>query len=313
MNEMSTTDIDGEGPPKAKAQSIDVDGSPQDEEEEAYAEADDIHEVSPTPSPKRSSSDSDEDSDSSDDSELDRMFAGGGDNDGGDVTASDAVTSEDKNKNEAAVRAAIASKFTVPTATSPTSTTSTTINNNNNNNNNITKQLSANWGLVKQAVAVNTTPKDDLWSAIKEAIGESKEDETHRNDKNDTNSSFTFKNFRRELSMIRRSSMESENGSPWTGEDSEKSLWSAGSGDGSYDYHDEDDDDDDDDEQHYEEELPIFASVKRVGRRLDRKKSLVQSIRRTALTSSTLSSMSGSASFTDFLKLTNDEAAKEWA
>ena len=311
MNEMSTTDVDGEGPPKP--QSVDVDGAPPREDEEAYAEADDIHEVSPTPSPKRSSSDSDEDSDSSDDSELDRMFAGAGDN-GGDVKASDAVTSEDKNKNEAAVRAAIASKFTVPTATSPTSATSTTINNNNNDN--INKQLSAKWGLVKQAVAVNTTPKDDLWSAIKEAIGESKEDEIHRNDKNDTNSSFTFKNFRRELSMIRRSSMESENGSPWTGEDSEKSLWSAGSGDGSYEddnnnHHDEDDDDDD--EQHYEEELPIFASVKPVGRRLDRKKLLVQSIRRTALTSSTLSSMSGSASFTDFLKLTNDEAAKEWA
>ena len=303
---MSTTDVDGEGPPKA----------PQDQDDEAYAEADDVHEVSPTPSPKRSSSDSDEDSDSSDDSELDRMFAGGGDN-GGDVTASDAVTSEDKNKNEAAVRAAIASKFTVPTATSPTSTTSTTTTTNNNNNN-ITKQLSAHWGLVKQAVAVNTTPKDDLWSAIKEAIGESKEDETHRNDKNDTNSSFTFKNFRRELSMIRRSSMESENGSPWTGEDSEKSLWSAGSGDGSYEddnnnNHHDDEDDEDDDEHHYEEELPIFASIKRVGRRLDRKKSLVQSIRRTALTSSTLSSMSGSASFNDFLKLTNDEAAKEWA
>ena len=183
------------------------------------------------------------------------------------------------------------------------------------NNNN--KQLSPHWGLVKQAVAVNTTPKDDLWSAIKEAIGESKEDETHRNDKNDTNSSFTFKNFRRELSIIRRSSMESENGSPWTGEDSEKSLWSAGSGDGSYEddnnNHHDDEDDEDDDEHHYEEELPIFASIKRVGRRLDRKKSLVQSIRRTALTSSTLSSMSGSASFNDFLKLTNDEAAKEWA
>ena len=312
---MSTTDVDGEGPPKAQS----IDGAPQDEAY-AYAEADDVHEVSPTPSPKRSSSDSDEDSDSSDDSELDRMFTGTGDN-GGDVTASDAVTSEDKNKNEAAVRAAIASKFTVPTATSPTSTTSTTTtnnNNNNNNNNNITKQLSAHWGLVKQAVAVNTTPKDDLWSAIKEAIGESKEDETHRNDKNDTNSSFTFKNFRRELSMIRRSSMESENGSPWTGEDSEKSLWSAGSGDGSYEddnnnNHHDDEDDEDDDEHHYEEELPIFASIKRVGRRLDRKKSLVQSIRRTALTSSTLSSMSGSASFNDFLKLTNDEAAKEWA
>ena len=307
---MSTTDVDGEGPPKAQS----IDGAPQDEAY-AYAEADDVHEVSPTPSPKRSSSDSDEDSDSSDDSELDRMFAGGGDN-GGDVTASDAVTSEDKNKNEAAVRAAIASKFTVPTATSPTSTTSTTTTTNNNNNN-ITKQLSAHWGLVKQAVAVNTTPKDDLWSAIKEAIGESKEDETHRNDKNDTNSSFTFKNFRRELSIIRRSSMESENGSPWTGEDSEKSLWSAGSGDGSYEddnnNHHDDEDDEDDDEHHYEEELPIFASIKRVGRRLDRKKSLVQSIRRTALTSSTLSSMSGSASFNDFLKLTNDEAAKEWA
>ena len=301
---MSTTDVDGEGPPKA----------PQDQDDEAYAEADDVHEVSPTPSPKRSSSDSDEDSDSSDDSELDRMFAGAGDNDGGDVKASNDVTSAEDN-NEAAVRAAIASKFTVPTATSPTSTTSTTTTNNNNNN--ITKQLSAHWGLVKQAVAVNTTPKDDLWSAIKEAIGESKEDETHRNDKNDTNSSFTFKNFRRELSMIRRSSMESENGSPWTGEDSEKSLWSAGSGDGSYEddnnNHHDDEDDEDDDEHHYEEELPIFASIKRVGRRLDRKKSLVQSIRRTALTSSTLSSMSGSASFNDFLKLTNDEAAKEWA
>ena len=305
---MSTTDVDGEGPPKA----------PQDQDDEAYAEADDVHEVSPTPSPKRSSSDSDEDSDSSDDSELDRMFAGAGDNDGGDVKASNDVTSAEDN-NEAAVRAAIASKFTVPTATSPTSTTSTTTTTNNNNNN-ITKQLSAHWGLVKQAVAVNTTPKDDLWSAIKEAIGESKEDETHRNDKNDTNSSFTFKNFRRELSMIRRSSMESENGSPWTGEDSEKSLWSAGSGDGSYEddnnnHHDDEDDEDDedDDEHHYEEELPIFASIKRVGRRLDRKKSLVQSIRRTALTSSTLSSMSGSASFNDFLKLTNDEAAKECA
>ena len=301
---MSTTDVDGEGPPKA----------PQDQDDEAYAEADDVHEVSPTPSPKRSSSDSDEDSDSSDDSELDRMFAGAGDNDGGDVKASNDVTSAEDN-NEAAVRAAIASKFTVPTATSPTSTTSTTTTTNNNNN--ITKQLSAHWGLVKQAVAVNTTPKDDLWSAIKEAIGESKEDETHRNDKNDTNSSFTFKNFRRELSMIRRSSMESENGSPWTGEDSEKSLWSAGSGDGSYEddnnNHHDDEDDEDDDEHHYEEELPIFASIKRVGRRLDRKKSLVQSIRRTALTSSTLSSMSGSASFNDFLKLTNDEAAKEWA
>ena len=301
---MSTTDVDGEGPPKA----------PQDQDDEAYAEADDVHEVSPTPSPKRSSSDSDEDSDSSDDSELDRMFAGAGDNDGGDVKASNDVTSAEDN-NEAAVRAAIASKFTVPTATSPTSTTSTTT---TTNNNNITKQLSAHWGLVKQAVAVNTTPKDDLWSAIKEAIGESKEDETHRNDKNDTNSSFTFKNFRRELSMIRRSSMESENGSPWTGEDSEKSLWSAGSGDGSYEddnnnNHHDDEDDEDDDEHHYEEELPIFASIKRVGRRLDRKKSLVQSIRRTALTSSTLSSMSGSASFNDFLKLTNDEAAKEWA
>ena len=300
---MSTTDVDGEGPPKA----------PQDQDDEAYAEADDVHEVSPTPSPKRSSSDSDEDSDSSDDSELDRMFAGAGDNDGGDVKASNDVTSAEDN-NEAAVRAAIASKFTVPTATSPTSTTSTTT---TTNNNNITKQLSAHWGLVKQAVAVNTTPKDDLWSAIKEAIGESKEDETHRNDKNDTNSSFTFKNFRRELSIIRRSSMESENGSPWTGEDSEKSLWSAGSGDGSYEddnnNHHDDEDDEDDDEHHYEEELPIFASIKRVGRRLDRKKSLVQSIRRTALTSSTLSSMSGSASFNDFLKLTNDEAAKEWA
>ena len=303
---MSTTDVDGEGPPKA----------PQDQDDEACAEADDVHQVSPTPSPKRSSSDSDEDSDSSDDSELDRMFAGAGDNDGGDVKASNDVTSAEDN-NEAAVRAAIASKFTVPTATSPTSTTSTTTTTNNNNNN-ITKQLSAHWGLVKQAVAVNTTPKDDLWSAIKEAIGESKEDETHRNDKNDTNSSFTFKNFRRELSMIRRSSMESENGSPWTGEDSEKSLWSAGSGDGSYEddnnnNHHDDEDDEDDDEHHYEEELPIFASIKRVGRRLDRKKSLVQSIRRTALTSSTLSSMSGSASFNDFLKLTNDEAAKEWA
>ena len=117
--------------------------------------------------------------------------------------------------------------------------------------------------------------------------------------------------------MIRRSSMESENGSPWTGEDSEKSLWSAGSGDGSYEdnnnNHHDDEDDEDDDEHHYEEELPIFSSVKRVGSRFDHKKSLVQSIRRTALTSSTLSSMSGSASFTDFLKLTNDEAAKEWA
>ena len=305
---MSTTDVDGEGPPKA----------PQDQDDEAYAEADDVHEVSPTPSPKRSSSDSDEDSDSSDDSELDRMFAGAGDNDGGDVKASNDVTSAEDN-NEAAIRAAIASKFTVPTATSPTSTTSTTTTTNNNNNN-ITKQLSAHWGLVKHAVAVNTTPKDDLWSAIKEAIGESKEDETHRNDKNDTNSSFTFKNFRRELSIIRRSSMESENGSPWTGEDSEKSLWSAGSGDGSYEddnnnHHDDEDDEDDedDDEHHYEEELPIFASIKRVGRRLDRKKSLVQSIRRTALTCSALSSMSGSTSFNDILKLTNDEAAKEWA
>ena len=287
-----------------------TDGAPQDEEAYAYAEADDIQEISPTPSPNRNrskfNSDEEEDSDSSDDSELDRMFAGG---DNGTSNASDAVAVASEDNNEDAVRAAIASKFTVPTATiSPTSSATT-----NNNNNNNTKQFSANWGLVKQAVAVTTTtPKNDLWSAIQEAIGESKEDETHRNDKNDTNSSFTFKNFRRELSLMRRSStMESENG---MGDDSEKSLWSAGSGDGSFE--DNNHDDEDDDEHNYEEELPIFAPVTRVGSRFDRKKTLVQSIRRSALTSSTLSSMSGelgSAGITDFLKLTKDEAVKEWA
>ena len=96
---------------------------------------------------------------------------------------------------------------------------------------------SKSWMKLKTSV-VGDKPKkdDDIWDSIHKAVAEvAGATSEHKNDENDREATFSFRSFRRDLSILRRSQHGSQN-TVWSGdswvEDDDSFGGSAGSGEG---------------------------------------------------------------------------------